>query len=67
MDLSDARPAGGFLSFRRNSVGILTLNRLSVEAAAPTALENATGELSMIDGISAVTLGTHEMPRAFRF
>src|SRR5258707_1163257 len=26
-----------------------------------------TGELSMIEGISAVTLGTHEMPRAVRF
>jgi hypothetical protein len=26
-----------------------------------------TGELSMINGISAVTLGTHKMPRAVRF
>src|SRR5262249_31659538 len=26
-----------------------------------------TGGLSMINGISAVTLGTHEMPRAVRF
>ena len=32
-----------------------------------TALGNETGGLSMIDGISAVTLGTHEMPRAVRF
>src|SRR3954449_1005286 len=28
---------------------------------------NETGEVSMIEGISAVTLGTHEMPRAIRF
>src|SRR6478735_9409496 len=32
-----------------------------------TVLGNETGGLSMINGISAVTLGTHEMPRAVRF
>src|SRR5260370_40118914 len=35
--------------------------------ATPTVLGNETGGLSMINGISAVTLGTHEMPRAVRF
>ena len=32
-----------------------------------TTMGNETEELSMIDGISAVTLGTHEKPRAVRF
>jgi len=45
----------------------LRLNRLFVRVATPTALGNEMGELSMIEGISAVTLGTHEMPRAVRF
>jgi len=36
-------------------------------AYSASVLANETGGLSMIDGISAVTLGTHEMPRAVRF
>jgi hypothetical protein len=32
-----------------------------------TAQRNKTGLLSMIEGISAATLGIHEMPRAARF
>jgi hypothetical protein len=32
-----------------------------------TALRNEAGVLFMIEGISAVTLGTYEMPRAVRF
>jgi catechol-2,3-dioxygenase len=39
----------------------------TITGTTTTALRNETGELSMIDGISAVTLGTHEMPRAVRF
>jgi catechol 2,3-dioxygenase-like lactoylglutathione lyase family enzyme len=39
-----------------------------VEKCRPeTAQGNKTGVLSMIEGISAVTLGTHEMPRTVRF
>jgi uncharacterized glyoxalase superfamily protein PhnB len=56
-----------FAIFRSKSVRALARNRLSVRDAKPTALQNETGELFMIDGISAVTLGTHEMPRAVRF
>ncbi|MEH2563327.1 VOC family protein [Bradyrhizobium sp. AZCC 2289] len=33
----------------------------------PAALGNETGKLPMIEGISAITLDTHEMPRAVRF
>jgi uncharacterized glyoxalase superfamily protein PhnB len=43
------------------------IDALSVRVATPTALGNEMAELSMIEGISAVTLGTHEMPRAVRF
>jgi catechol 2,3-dioxygenase-like lactoylglutathione lyase family enzyme len=39
-----------------------------VEKCRPqTAQGNKTGVLSMIEGISAITLGTHEMPRTVRF
>jgi len=34
---------------------------------ASNGAENKAGGLSMIEGISAITLGTHEMPRAVRF
>ena len=36
-------------------------------AIAPSNFFNSLLELSMINGVSAVTLGTHEMPRAVRF
>jgi catechol 2,3-dioxygenase-like lactoylglutathione lyase family enzyme len=53
--------------FPKKSARALKLKRLSVGVATPTELGNETGGLSMINGISAVTLGTHEMPRAVRF
>ena len=34
---------------------------------SPNGTGNETGELSVIEGISAVILATHEMPRAVRF
>jgi hypothetical protein len=52
---------------RRKSLCAFSLNKLSVRVATPMVLGNETGELSMIEGISAITLGTHEMPRAVRF
>jgi catechol 2,3-dioxygenase-like lactoylglutathione lyase family enzyme len=52
-------------NIRRKSVCASVLNRPSVAVA--TAPRNETRGLSMIEGISAVTLGTHEMPRAVRF
>jgi len=46
---------------RRKSLCAFSLNKLSVRVATPMVLGNETGELSMIEGISAITLGTHEM------
>src|SRR5258708_3184285 len=55
---------GPALAFRERS---LRATNRSDRAYSASVLANETGGLSMIDGISAVTLGTHEMPRAVRF
>src|ERR1700693_6257975 len=55
----------------RRAVGLCVASSASyrpVEKCRPqTAQGNKTGVVSMIEGISAVTLGTHEMPRTVRF
>jgi len=58
---------GLFRDFAKEKRMRFDADRLSVGVGTPTALGNKTGELSMIEGISAITLGTHEMPRAVRF
>jgi catechol 2,3-dioxygenase-like lactoylglutathione lyase family enzyme len=45
----------------------VSLNGLTGRIATLTAREKKQESSAMIEGISAVTLGTHEMPRAVRF